>query len=184
MILKKQKNQKKAKICKNKFHSTNHTGVWSTDVCYSKRKQKNITGLASGNGDNFSISFRNLANFFQEIKQELIRLGKICDLNLFALKWISKQQLHTQQKGDSMNFLCQKVFWKVGDHPANTGPFGRIRNPGVRRFHGRLSGSAIIGPGDSATRMLWAMGVKSARKWTELLFTRIIIFSGSTPPTR
>ena len=84
----------------------------------------------------------------------MIRLGKICDLDPFALKLISKQQLQTQQKEDSMNFLCQKGFRKVGDHTSNTGPFGRIRNPGVRRFHGRLIGSAIIGPGDSATRML------------------------------
>ena len=51
-----------------------------------------------------SISVRNLADFFQEIKQELIRLGKICDLDLFVIKLISKQQLQTQQKGENMNF--------------------------------------------------------------------------------
>ena len=58
----------------------------------------------------FSISLRDLADFFQEIKQELTSLGKFCDLDLFVLNLISKQQLQTQQKGDSMNFLCQKVF--------------------------------------------------------------------------
>ena len=83
-----------------------------------------------------------------------------------------------------MNFICLKVIWKVGVHTSNTGPFGRMRIPGVRFFHGRFNGSATIGPGDSATRMHRAMGLKSARKWTELLFTRIFICSGSTPPTR
>lgn len=48
--------------------------------------------------------------------------------------------------------------------PLKAGPLGRIRIPGARRFQGRLIGSAIIGPGDSATRMECAMGVKSARK--------------------
>ena len=58
----------------------------------------------------FSISLLNLADFFQEIKQELTRFGKFCDLDLFVLKLISKQQLQTQQKGERMNFLCQISF--------------------------------------------------------------------------
>ena len=58
----------------------------------------------------FSVSLLNLADIFQEIKQELTRFVKFCDLDLFVLKLISKQHLQTQQKGESMNFLCQKVF--------------------------------------------------------------------------
>ena len=43
----------------------------------------------------------------------MIRLVKICDLDLFVLKLISKQLLLTQQKGESKNFLCQNYFEKL-----------------------------------------------------------------------
>src|SRR5258707_9132526 len=58
---------------------------------------------------------------------------------------------------------------------------GRTRVLALSRFHGRSAGSAAIGPGDLATRIRSAIGPKSARKCTELLFTRIFIFSGWMP---
>jgi len=63
-------------------------------------------------------------------------------------------------------------------------PPGLVRRPGLRFLHGSSAGSATNAPGDFATSIASAMGSKSARLWTELLFTNIFIFSGSTPPIR
>ena len=49
-----------------------------------------------------------------------------------------------------------------------------MRIPGRRRVQGSLPGSATIGPGATQTSTSDAMGSKSARKWTELLFTMIL----------
>ena len=48
-------------------------------------------------------------------------------------------------------------------------------------IHGRSPGSAAIGPGAFATRMVDAIGANAARKCTELLLTSSFICVGSTP---
>jgi hypothetical protein len=49
----------------------------------------------------------------------------------------------------------------------------QVRRPGRRRRQGRAAGSTGIGPGAAQTRIVSAIGSKSARKCTELLLTRI-----------
>lgn len=61
---------------------------------------------------------------------------------------------------------------------------GRVRMPAPSCFQGRSAGSAAIGPAALATRMRLAMGVKSARKWLELLTTMIFMASACTPSMR
>ena len=67
---------------------------------------------------------------------------------------------------------------------AKAGPFGLMRMPGRSRVQGSAAVSAGIAPGAAQIISLSAIGSKSARKCTELLFTRIDCSVGSIPTKR
>ncbi len=82
-------------------------------------------------------------------------------------------------------FECGHVCYPVTEEDLADGlkgmPFGLMRMPGRSRVQGSVAVSAGIAPGAAQIRSFSAIGSKSARKWTELLLTRIACSVGSMP---